>query len=246
MLRLLISRAVEFGLPFRVVATHTIFPQYLPDDGVVLDFGANRGAFSKEILATTHCRSYAVEANPALAKLLPPEERFQILNVAVAGKARMVTLILDENPECSSILTGVVDHQIGQVEIAAIDYTTALSEFGVTHVDLLKLDIEGAEIELIDSMTDAQLQAIPQITIEFHDDFGWYPRSEAKRIFKRLRKLGFANASLWGRRTFDTVFLNKKFCPGASWVAFRTSTLGRLEVAVFNYLNWRMKQRGVD
>jgi FkbM family methyltransferase len=246
MIRNLISQVVEFGMPFRMVATHTIFPQYLPDDGIVLDFGANRGMFSKWILESTHCRCYAIEANPSLANRLEPRDRFKVINAAVAGRARTVKLVLDENPECSSILTGVVDHEIGTVEIGAIDYPTALSELGVTHVDLLKLDIEGAEIELFDSMTDAQIQAILQITVEFHDDFGWYPKEEARRVSRRLGKLGFTKASLWGRRTFDTVFLNTKHCPGARWAAFRTSTLGRIEVAIFKYLEWRLAtQRGV-
>ena len=169
-----------------------------------------------------------------------------MLDVAIAGKARTVTLVLGENPECSSILTGVVNTEVGTVEIGAIDYTTALSELGVTHVDLLEIDIEGAEIELIDSMTDARLQAIPQITVEFHDDFGWYPKEEARRVTRRLREPGFVKASLWGRRTFDTVFLNKMFCPGASWVVFRAETLGRLELTISHHLHGRLTRRGWD
>ncbi len=39
---------------------------------------------------------------------------------------------------------------------------------GVDRIDLLKIDIEGAEIGMFDDCTDEELSSIGQITVEFH------------------------------------------------------------------------------
>lgn len=47
---------------------------------------------------------------------------------------------------------------------------TMLVEGGVQHVDLLKLDTEGCEVEILDALLDALTDPIPLIYYEYHSD----------------------------------------------------------------------------
>src|SRR5205823_3461478 len=87
-----------------------------------------------------------------------------------------------------------------------------LSECSVEHVDLLKVDIEGAEVPLFAATPDELLKRIRQITIEFHDDAGVITREESEQIRQRLRNLGFSGI---------------KFAPNNSnWLFFRPELAG--------------------
>jgi FkbM family methyltransferase len=48
-----------------------------------------------------------------------------------------------------------------------------LLELGVAEIEVLKLDIEGAELEVIDSLSDDFFHNVGQLTIEFHDFLGY-------------------------------------------------------------------------
>jgi FkbM family methyltransferase len=41
-------------------------------------------------------------------------------------------------------------------------------ELGIPEIEVLKLDIEGAELEVIHSLDDEFFRRISQITVEFH------------------------------------------------------------------------------
>src|SRR5262249_43908597 len=62
---------------------------------------------------------------------------------------------------------------------------------GIKHVDLLKVDIEGSEVAMFRACPDGVLQAIDQITIEFHDFCGLVSKEEIDEIRERLALLGF-------------------------------------------------------
>ena len=113
-------------------------------------------------------------------------------NVAVCGGDRTVALELSEDITRNRI----GDEQIGPgslVRVSGRHLAGIVCELGVTDIEVLKMDIEGAELEVIDSLDDEFLRNISQITIEFHDFLGvrHYPRSFRKnRAIKKHRILG--------------------------------------------------------
>ena len=58
--------------------------------------------------------------------------------------------------------------------------------------DLLKVDIEGAEWDLFDSLSDEDFAKIGQITVEFHDFVFPSMRERSEKIIKRLKDMGFS------------------------------------------------------
>lgn len=69
---------------------------------------------------------------------------------------------------------------------------TIASELGQQHIDLLKMDIEGAELGVIASLAETKTP-IRQLLVEFHHDFNKPPSVQAVRdAIATLHRLGYA------------------------------------------------------
>ncbi len=81
----------------------------------------------------------------------------------------------------------------------------------INEVDLLKIDIEGAELQLFLSTSDDVFSSIKQISIEFHDFMDLYPSEEVKKIINRF-KSGFYIIKFSRYYYYDVLFINKLYC----------------------------------
>jgi hypothetical protein len=63
------------------------------------------------------------------------------------------------------------------------------NELGHKHVDIVKMDIEGAEYEVLETLMNSKV-TIKQLLVEFHDRF--HPEEvKSKQITQLLNKNGF-------------------------------------------------------
>ncbi len=191
------------------ISSHTFFAKDLTSTSVVLDLGANLGDFSSAIVKQYGCRCCAIEANPALCQKIKPNPRIEVHNLAVAGRSGPITLYLSASCDASSILTGG-RRTVGKTEVQAVSLDELFRLAGIDQVDLIKMDIEGAEIEVLESCSDELLSKVPQLTIEFHDFCGLTPRPAVERSVRRLRSLGFFPIKIWRGAYGDTLFINRK------------------------------------
>jgi hypothetical protein len=81
-------------------------------------------------------------------------------------------------------------------------------------IDLLKIDIEGAEYDLLLNSSDSELLKFKQITVEFHDFLDSKYKEKNKLIEKRMIDLGFdvlknGTAYMLGSDYYDTLFTKK-------------------------------------
>ena len=187
-----------------------IISNELSAGSIVVDLGANLGRFSHGMIARFGCRCYAVEANPSLCERIEFHPRLEIINAAVAGQAGTVSLHLSHNSEASSLFKSAMAGQAGMIEVNALTLQDVLRRIDASRVDLLKIDIEGAEISVLESCPDAVLQAIPQITVEFHDFLGITPRPVVEQVVRRMERCGFAWISMWRNAYGDTLFINRR------------------------------------
>jgi FkbM family methyltransferase len=143
---------------------------------MVLDVGANVGAFSLWLAQKSPTvRVFAVE---------PSAENFAELTRNLAGWRHQVTTLrlavggregfgmMDDGGRRS------VDHRVEPLaagsaatdsfELVTLEKLMALA--GADHVDLLKMDIEGAEFDVFEQVSQATLKRIRKLTIEYHDN----------------------------------------------------------------------------
>jgi FkbM family methyltransferase len=188
------------------VEQHSFFPAPLGPGSTVVDLGMNLGGFSRWITANTDARVVGVEPVPALYESMPALPRTTVLQAAVSAASGSVELVLNEE-SCAAIeSTGLGEAQARRVTVRAITLEELLAQQGIQTVDLLKVDIEGAELDVFADAPADVLRRCRQITCEFHNflDPTLTPRVRAAQ--RRLEMLGFTKMTFSLDDT-DTLFL---------------------------------------
>jgi FkbM family methyltransferase len=176
------------------VKTHSFYARLIRSGSVIVDLGANVGAFTEEMNRRFACVCYAVEPMPDLYSQISTNDSIQKFNLANSDKAEPLKLFTSANRECNSVdegLAGIYGVE-GVIECRGVTLEEFLKGNRISVIDLLKVDIEGAEKWLFQSASDGLLRSVQQITIEFHDFIpGSISPTEVQRICRRLKQLGF-------------------------------------------------------
>lgn len=80
-------------------------------------------------------------------------------------------------------------HQSKMIPVEVITLQDAVDAYGVP--ELLKMNIEGSEIDVIMHSSDDLLRSIGQMTISFHAFCGFITMEQEEQARARLRSLGF-------------------------------------------------------
>lgn len=189
---------------------HTFHPRFIGRDSLVLDLGANFGRFSHQIADRYGCRCLALEPSPEVFPHLRDSERVRKYQIAVCGTSGAVPFHVSEQDLASTILP--LPGAVRTVEVPAVKLEDFIREHGRDRIALVKMDIEGAEVEVMDSCSDALLASIEQLSIEFHDFCGLVSGANVRRIVDRLEKLGFFYVRMSRVGNQDTWFINRRLC----------------------------------
>ena len=208
---------------------HTLWRPGLKQQSLVVDLGANRGAFSKQLIERYGCRSHAFEANPALIHSMEGASQLTVYNYAVARQDGRLPFRIAANDEASTILCDGAEQATDIIHVPAIQLERLLGSLSIDAIDVLKMDIEGAEIEVLESCSDRFLSNIGQLTIEFHDFLGLTSVSSIKNTVHRLQSLGFAYIKVWQHAWGDVLFINRRWhaysLPQILWSKYWTRNL---------------------
>lgn len=177
---------------------------------VVLDLGANVGYFAFRVLdliARQHLDLHAditmVEGNPETFGKL--ERRIRSRQLTSAG-VRMVHGLVGQRigsalirKSAVHVKSTIVDVLAGQgVNVAFVDVDTLMSD--KAEIDLLKCDIEGAELTFIENYRDL-LRKVKYAVFELHHD-----QCDTGKCVKILESLGFKQAILRANASFSVSF----------------------------------------
>lgn len=198
-----------------IIKEHTLIEDLLVNRGlVIIDLGACQGEFINAISTNyTIKKAVLVEPNPInFAKLANYQEGITCLNMAAkSGKKEKIQFIEDlDSPYNGSLIFDYFHnkkiHIVETVNLHEIYETLKENE-----IDVLKVDIEGAEYDLLTNATDEELLVCKQITVEFHDFLDIKYRSLNLEIHKRMISLGFGvikkrTSHRLGSEYYDTLF----------------------------------------
>lgn len=167
-----------------------------PGDTVV-DIGANIGCFT--IFASSQVgssgRVIAIEPDKlTFEQLLKNIELNKLTNVtpinmAISDKNELIALNVCSNSQYASIYDQVDSRQMKDKTITVESKTLEklTREFNINEVNFLKLDCEGAEYGILDSLTPEFASRIAKLSMEVHK----VPGRDAQEIKTRLTDLGF-------------------------------------------------------
>ncbi|HEV7491432.1 MAG TPA: FkbM family methyltransferase [Rhodanobacteraceae bacterium] len=140
---------------------------------------------------------YSIEALPENFDILKRNiERNGITNVkafhlAIVGDSSIDHIVLNKNPYNSgghSIFKMSVEEEATSV-CPAMTLDAFIKTENIDRVDILQMDIEGAEFDILLSADKALLASIPQIMFEYHDAYA-EPRTHAE-LLDLLNGIGF-------------------------------------------------------
>jgi FkbM family methyltransferase len=160
---------------------------------LVVDLGMNAGDFSREIIRRyPNARVVAVEANPDLALAGRHSANLRCYNCAIAPENGPVTFGVDRINSTASSLDLSGDHS-ETVTVEGVQFSELLqrAEIDGEVIDILKIDIEGSELELFERTADRVLLNMRQISIEFHAFLNPDHKPRIAKILQRMTSLNF-------------------------------------------------------
>lgn len=170
------------------ICVHSFIADLVRPGGVVLDIGANRGEFAADVRARFGCTVHALEPVPSFHAELNKIPGVTLHPECLASESGTVELHLRSNGDATlyeSSGDGV------RMSVPSITLDQLVEKVAVDEIDILKLDLEGAELDVLETTLEGTLRRARQITVEFHD-WQWpemTPRVEV--VIQRLCDLGF-------------------------------------------------------
>ncbi len=76
------------------------------------------------------------------------------------------------------------------IDVPALTFPTIMARLGHDAVSLLKMDIEGAEYEVLDGLLASSVRP-NQLLVEFHHRFAGIGKEKTAAMIQRLRKVGY-------------------------------------------------------
>jgi len=138
------------------------FAQNLPQHALVLDIGANIGGYGLLLAAArSDITLIAVEADPLMAQRLSRhiefshlEDRCTVVEAAATPTTETVELFVDEvNRGCNSLVAeGEYSERRGDsIQVQGLTLLDIMAQSNQTKVNLLKMDIEGYELPVLEA-----------------------------------------------------------------------------------------------
>jgi FkbM family methyltransferase len=187
------------------VRGHTFLPNCLNRTGKVVDLGMNKGDFAKVMRDRYGCSVAGAEANPSLAAATSNFSGIRCKNAVISGSDGSIEFFTNPtNSEASKVATF---RSIDTIIMPCMSLSTFFREIGAEEVDLLKIDIEGAELNLLEKADPNDLLRCAQITIEFHSFVFPEQALRVESAITKLSMLGFYHIDFSTRMT-DVLFIN--------------------------------------
>jgi FkbM family methyltransferase len=206
--------ALKGMLGLATIRGHTFAPVLLGENDVILDVRCNRGEFSAALEQIDKYRVYAIEANPDLARLAASRLVSPVSNVAITAYDGAVDFYRSTNPEASSIFPAIAGPGIeSRITVRSVSLDSWLKENKLAKIGVLKLDIEGAELDVLDRLAVRGV-APDQITVEFHD---FIDASQAPRVrdcIRSLKRLGYLHLNPTWPSHVDCLFIRRSRLKG--------------------------------
>jgi FkbM family methyltransferase len=139
----------------------------LSTESIVVDAGGYQGNWSQEILEKYGSRIFILEPMDnyysEINRKFKNREMVSVYNYGLASKNTELLISLDD--DSSSLYKPGRSYQ--KIEVKTFDQF--IEEAGITKIDLFKINIEGAEYELLDDILEKKIQSfIENIQVQFH------------------------------------------------------------------------------
>lgn len=139
---------------------------------IVFDIGFNYGIFSLGALNKGAKKIYGFEPNKYIfdkLSIYPDKDKVTIYNNAVSKENKLVTFY-DRGDTLASSTSNNYDYFDEKYDVQSINIFDFILQNNIEKIDFLKVDCEGSEYEIFESIPDEYFSKIRKIHVEFHDN----------------------------------------------------------------------------
>jgi len=183
---------MRFG-PERHSCAWSFCPEVLSKSSIVISGGVGKDiTFEHSLVEQFGCNVILLDPSPTgIETMSLPENQipqFRYLPVGLAGKPCSLRLSAPLNPAEGSWIPVQAQEMI---EVQCLDIRSVMNQFGYDSIDLLKLDIEGAEYGVLDSILDLGIP-VRQVLVEYHHgNLPGYTISQTMKSMLKMWKHGY-------------------------------------------------------
>jgi len=173
-----------------------VLPSLLNKNSIVYSLGIGKDiSFDLKIIKKFNCEVHGFDPTPKSINWIKEQKlpkEFNFHDYGISTKTGLIEFYLPANPKHTSgslLSIGTVKKEnkliVNMKSLEQIAY-----ELGHKHIDVLKMDIEGAEYEVIESLLNSSI-TIDQLLIEFHDRLFDDSEPKSKISVEILKKNGY-------------------------------------------------------
>ncbi len=174
-----------------------VHPDKLNSSSIVYSFGIGEDiTFDKAIIENHQCRVFGFDPTPKSIKWIRTQQlpaNFTFFDYGIDTTTGMVNFHLPKNKDFVSGST--ISHQnVDSDDVIAVQmksFGDIVKELDHDHIDVLKMDIEGSEYKVIESILSSNVK-IDQILIELHERFFTDGTQKTKALLKSFKDHGYA------------------------------------------------------
>ena len=177
-----------------------VVPEGITPDSVVYSFGVGEDiSFDLSFIATYGTTIHAFDPTPKSLAWLRTQTlplRLIIHDYGIAAFDGEIAFYPPEND--AHVSHTVLDRPATKdraIHVPVKRLCTIMAELGHSSLDILKMDIEGAEYDVIEDMLSSGIRP-RQVLIEFHHRFPNVGVAETKKAIQKLRHAGYSLCSI--------------------------------------------------
>ncbi len=172
-----------------------ICPAKITKDSIVYSFGVGEDiSFDLSLINQYRVKVYAFDPTPrsiqwVKSQTLPPE--FLLFEFGIADYDGRAEFSPPENPEhISHTILERPSTAHNAIEVKVHRLETILDMLGHDKIDVLKMDVEGAEYAVLDDLVKSDIE-VHQLLVEFHHMFPNVSVSQTRNAVKLLNDNGY-------------------------------------------------------
>lgn len=174
-----------------------INPKLLSAKSVVYSFGIGKDvSFDKMCIKKHKCNVFGFDPTPKSINYVKNNffsSLFVFFDFGIShDTSGFVNFYLPKNPKAvsGSLKNTDVVNKENFIEVKMKTFTDITKQLNHQHIDVLKMDIEGAEYEVLENIINSDI-TIDQILVEFHDRLFNLDNYKSKDIVQKLNEKGY-------------------------------------------------------
>lgn len=179
-------------------ADWTFCPELIDRHSVVYSFGVGRDiSFDLTLIRQFHLEVHAFDPSPDSVDWIGTQElpeAFHFHSYGLAATDGQISFAEPADPGIRSLYASSTEDTAGKGlkkhVLPVRRLSTILQTLGHQRIDILKMDIEGAEYEVVEDIVNAQVP-IAQVLVEFHHRFSHVGIDRTRQAIARMNRAGY-------------------------------------------------------